>query len=298
MNGAVSELKRGIVFPQGSMPGDPDSVLAYVTRLTELGYDHLVVPDHVLGVQPELHPGWSGVYDIDDGFHEPLVLFGFLSAISPLELVTGVIVLPQRQAALVAKQAAEVDLLSRGRLRLGIGIGWNEPEFEGLGAHFRSRGRRIDEQVAVMRQLWTQRSVTFSGADHTLRGVGIAPLPAQQPIPIWIGAERAARAFERVGRLGDGWMAMGGPTDAARDALRVIRAAAHGVERDPEAIGVQSWVNYRTTEHDRAIDEVKRWRQIGATHIAMNTRTGEVQSLEENMLRAEEAMSAFEAADR
>jgi probable F420-dependent oxidoreductase len=292
----MTTVKRGIVFPQGSIPGDPDSVRAYTDRITQLGYDHLVVPDHVLGVQPELHPGWSGVYDIDDAFHEPLVLFGFLSAVTTLELVTGLIVLPQRQAALVAKQAAEIDLLSRGRLRLGVGIGWNAPEFEGLGMEFRSRGRRIDEQITLMRRLWTERSVTFAGADHTLNGVGIAPMPVQRPIPVWIGAETARKAFERVGRLGDGWMAMGGPTSAAREAMQVIRRSAEGAGRDPDGIGVQAWVNFGDGSPNRITEDIAGWLSIGATHIAMNTRTGEVQNLEENMQLAEKAMIAFERA--
>jgi probable F420-dependent oxidoreductase len=294
----MTDLHRGIVLPQGSLPADPDSVRGYVTHLESLGYDHLLVPDHVLGVEPRLHPGWHGVYDIDDAFSEPLVLFGFLSAFSSLELVTGVIVLPQRQAALVAKQAAQVDLLSGGRLRLGVGIGWNQPEYQGLGMQFRTRGRRVDEQIAVMRRLWTEQCVSFEGRDHTLVGVGIAPLPRQRPIPVWIGAERATQAFERVGRLGDGWMAMGGPTAEAREGLIIIRASAERAGRDPDALGIQAWVNLGDGDQDRISAEISGWASIGATHIAMNTRTRDMTSLKDNLTAAEQAMAAFDRASR
>lgn len=290
----MTAVKRGIVFPQGSIPSDPESVRRYCVRLVELGFDHLVVPDHVVGVAPELHAGWSGVYDIDDEFHETFVLFGFLSAVSTLELVAGLIVLPQRETALVAKQAAEIDLLSGGRLRLGVGTGWNEPEFEAMGADFRSRGRRLDEQIVLMRKLWTERCVTFDGVDHSLHGVGIAPLPIQRPIPVWIGAETATRAFERVGRLGDGWMAMGPPTDAARAGLQVIRRTAQAEGRDPDAIGIQSWVDLRPDREDLVARDIAGWVEIGATHIAMNTRTAESLTVEENMHRAEMAMTMLD----
>jgi probable F420-dependent oxidoreductase len=291
-------IRRGVVFPQGSIPSDPESVRRYVTHLEKLGYDHLLVPDHVLGVEPRLHPGWRGPYDINDGFHEPMVLFGFLSAFSSLELVAGVVVLPQRQAALVAKQAAQVDLLSGGRLRLGVGIGWNQPEYEGMGMPFRSRGRRIDEQISVMRRLWTEQCVSFEGEDHTLDGVGIAPLPVQRPIPVWIGAERATPAFERVGRLGDGWMAMGVPGPEAREGLRVIRASAQRAGRDPDALGIQAWVTLGDGDQDRISAEIRGWVSIGATHIAMNTRTRQVTTLNGNLKAAEEAMAAFDQATR
>jgi probable F420-dependent oxidoreductase len=291
----MTGVRRGIVFPQGSIAGDPDAVSAFVRRVEELGFDHLVVPDHVLGVDPRHHPGWKGVYDIHDAFHEPMVLFGFLSAISSLELVAGVIVLPQRQTALVAKQAAEIELLSRGRLRLGVGIGWNEPEYRGMGMPFASRGRRIDEQIAVMRRLWAEEGVSFEGSDHRLDAVGIAPRPSA-PVPVWIGAERARRAFERVGRLGDGWMAMGRPTDAAREAKQVIRAAATEAGRDPDAIGVQAWVDLDDGLH--TAEAIEGWRDIGATHIAMNTRRRGTITLEENMTLAEQAARALEEAGR
>lgn len=285
-----SAVRRGITFAQGSIPPDPDSLRTYVTTIEELGFDHLLVPDHVLGADPVTHAGWKGVYDVDDDFFEPFVLFGFLSAFSSLELVTGVLVLPQRQAAVVAKQAAQVDLLSRGRLRLGVGVGWNIPEFEGLGADFASRGRLLDEQIEVLRLLWTTRSVTFHGSDHTLNGVGIAPLPVQRPIPIWIGAERLARAFERVGRLGDGWMAMGPPTSDAAAGLEIIRSAAERAGRDATQIGIEAWINFVGGDESRMRAEVAGWRELGATHVSINIRTRPALPLERTLELAAQAM--------
>lgn len=289
-----ADIGRGVVFPQGSIPGDPDAVREYVDGVAALGYDHLVVPDHVLGVDRRAHPGWDGVYDVNDMFHEPLVLFEFIAGFSSLELVAGVLVLTQRQTALAAKQAAEVDLLSRGRLRLGVGVGWNAPEFEGLGAHFESRGRRLDEQIELMRRLWTETTVSFIGRDHLLRGVGIAPLPQQRPIPVWIAAETAPRALRRVGRLGDGWVAMGPPVPQVRDSLRIIRQAADAAQRDPDAIGIQAWVSVGDGDVTRARDEIAGWSRFGATHVAVNSRGTSPQSVREHLELARAAATAFD----
>jgi probable F420-dependent oxidoreductase len=265
-------LRRGVIFPQGSIGGDPDLVREFVAGVEQAGFDHLVVPDHVLGVDPSAHPGWSGVYDVDDMFHEPMVLFGFLAGVCSLELVTGVLVLPQRQSVLVAKQAAEVDLLTRGRFRLGVGIGWNRVEYQGMSAEFATRGRRIEEQVAVMRRLWTEPTVHFAGRDHRIDGAGIAPLPVQRPIPIWMGAERDPRSFARVGRLADGWMALGPPSAEASDRLGLIRSAAQSAGRDPGLVGVEAWVNAADGDMVRVAADVQGWRRLGATHVALNSR--------------------------
>jgi probable F420-dependent oxidoreductase len=272
MSGGTAELGRGVIFPQGSLAGDPDVVREFVDGIEQAGFDHLVVPDHVLGADPAAHPGWSGVYDVNDLFHEPMVLFGFLAGISSLELVTGVLVLPQRQAVLVAKQAAEVDLLTRGRLRLGVGIGWNRVEYEGMGAAFENRGRRIEEQIAVMRRLWTEPTVYFDGQDHQISGAGIATLPFHRPVPVWMGAEKDPRGFARLGRLADGWMALGPPDDEAAAKLRLIRAAADKAGRDPASIGLEAWVNVADGDTSRISADVDGWRRLGATHLAFNSR--------------------------
>src|SRR5579859_7042033 len=178
-------MKIGVVFPQTEIGADAGAVRAYAQRVEELGYGHVLAYDHVLGADPAVHVGWSGPYDVRTTFHEPLVLFGYLAALTSLELVTGIIILPQRQTALVAKQAAEVDLLTGGRFRLGIGLGWNAVEYEALGEDFTNRGKRSEEQVEVIRKLWTERSVTFEGKYHRVTGAGLAPLPNQRPIPVW-----------------------------------------------------------------------------------------------------------------
>lgn len=197
-------MRIGVVFPQTEIGSDPAVLRSYAQRVEELGFTHILAYDHVVGADPRVHRGWRGPYDIDSTFHEPFVLFGYLAAITSLELVTGVIILPQRQSVLVAKQAAEVDLLTGGRFRLGIGLGWNAVEYEALGETFTNRGKRSEEQVELMRRLWTERSVTFDGKYHTVTAAGLAPLPVQRPIPVWFGAA-SDRAFERAGRLGDGW---------------------------------------------------------------------------------------------
>src|SRR5437868_15450331 len=148
-------MRIGVVFPQTEIGGDVGAVRAYGERVEELGYTHVLAYDHVVGADPAVHEGWRGPYNLDSTFHEPLVLFGYLAAVTSLELVTGIIILPQRQTVLAAKQAAEVDLLTGGNLRFGIGLGWNPVEYEALGTDFTTRGRRLDEQVDLMRRLWT-----------------------------------------------------------------------------------------------------------------------------------------------
>jgi probable F420-dependent oxidoreductase len=289
MSSNDTPVRRGVVFPQGSMTNSPDQVREYILGLEKIGYDHLVIPDHVLGVDPSSHPGWSGPYDVVDRFHELFVLCGFLAAFTTIELVPGVLVLPQRQTALAAKQAAEIELLSSGRFRLGVGVGWNSPEFEGLGASFVDRGARLDEQIRLMRELWREAVVDFDGDFHSLHGVGIAPLPARE-IPIWIGAERAPRALKRVGRLGDGWMSMGPPVPETARSLDIIRIAAEEAGRDPHAIGLQAWVTVDAVDPDRAEREASGWRGFGATHIAINTRGAGPRSVSQHLDLAHSAI--------
>jgi probable F420-dependent oxidoreductase len=222
-----------------------------------------------VGADPAVHVGWDGPYDVDTTFHEPFVLFGYLAAITSLELVTGIIILPQRQTALVAKQAAEVDLLTEGRFRLGVGLGWNAVEYEALGKDFSDRGRRITEQVELLRRLWTERSVTFTGQYETVTGAGLAPLPVQRPIPIWFGANVPA-AMRRVGRLADGWFPQAAPGPRLDAALAEVRAGAEEVGRDPSAIEMEGRIGLARGV-DVAADHADRWRQAGATHLGVNT---------------------------
>ena len=198
-------MRLGVVFPQTEIGPDPGAVRAFAQAAEELGYDHLLAYDHVLGADTTNRPDWPGPYRAEHEFHEIFVLFGYLAAVAPgLELVTGVLVLPQRQTALVAKQAAEIDLLTGGRFRLGVGLGWNFVEFEALGEDFANRGRRSEEQIEVLRRLWTEPVVDFEGSWHRIPAAGINPLPVQRPIPVWIGGSAEA-AIRRTARLADGF---------------------------------------------------------------------------------------------
>jgi probable F420-dependent oxidoreductase len=264
-------MQIGVTFPQTEIGADRGAIRAYAQGVAELGYEHVLAYDHVLGADPAVHKPWSGPYDIDTTFHEPFVLFGYLAALTTLELVTGIIILPQRQTALVAKQAAEVDILSEGRFRLGVGLGWNAVEYEALGADFSNRGRRSEEQIALLRRLWTEHSVTHNGDHETVTGAGLAPRPIQRPIPIWIGAA-SARAYRRVGALADGWFPMVPPGAALDDARAVIADAARAAGRDPGTIGLEGSARWTPNGGiDRVVDHVGRWRAAGASHCSINT---------------------------
>ena len=224
-------MRIGVALPQEATRADPIAVRDFAQAAEQLGYAHLEVYEHVLGASRETYPDLAGPSRLEHAFYEPFVLFGYLAGQTrSLELVTGVIILSQRQTALVAKQAAIVDVLSGGRLRLGIGTGWNPVEFEALGENFHNRGRRSEEQIAVLRALWTQEAVTFRGQWHTIVDAGINPRPVQRPIPIWIGG-RAEAVAARSGRLGDGWIMLHCPPDEqARAHIETVqnRSAAGG----------------------------------------------------------------------
>ncbi len=264
-------MKLGVVFPQTEIGVEPDAIRAYVEAAEDLGYEHLLVYDHVLGADPTHRPGWSGPYTHDHMFHEPLVLFGYIAAISKrLELVSGVVILPQRQTALVAKQAAEVDVLSGGRLRLGVGVGWNAVEFEALGEDFHNRGKRFEEQVAVLRALWTKEVVNFEGKWHNITEAGINPLPIQRPIPLWMGG-RSEVVLRRTARIGDGWFPQFRPDEAGRTIIERLRSYTREAGRDPAAVGIEGRLSISNTPEDAWVETVEAWRNLGATHLGLNT---------------------------
>jgi probable F420-dependent oxidoreductase len=267
-------MQTGVVLPQTELGSDVGGVRAYAEGVADLGYAHLLAYDHVVGADPAVHTGWSGPYDVTTTFHEPLVLFGYLAAITSMELVTGIIILPQRQTVLAAKQAAEVDLLTNGRFRFGVGIGWNAVEYEALGQRFDQRGRRLSEQIGLLRRLWTERSITHDGVFDTVTGAGINPLPVQRPIPVWMGGQSDA-AYRRIGRLADGWFPQVRPGDDLQHALDVIGTAARDAGRDPATIGMEGRVRIDATDTDRLLRQVERWRAAGASHLSIDTmRTG------------------------
>lgn len=279
-------MRIGVVFPQTELGGDPAVVRAYGQRVEELGFTHTLAYDHVVGADPSVHQGWQGPYDIDTTFHEVFVMFGYLAAVTSLELVTGVIILPQRQSVLVAKQAAEVDLLTGGRFRLGVGLGWNAVEFEALGENFTNRGKRSEEQVEVMRRLWTERSVTFNGKYHTVTGAGLAPMPNHRPIPVWFGAA-SDRALERAGRLGDGWFPMVGPGPGLDLAREQVKRGAVAAGRDADSLGMEGRVNW-TGDRDKAAADIAAWKAAGATHLSVNTMSAGLAAVDDHLAALEQ----------
>ncbi|ORB72423.1 LLM class F420-dependent oxidoreductase [Mycobacterium scrofulaceum] len=278
-------MRIGVVFPQTELGGDPAVVRAYGEGVEGLGFTHILAYDHVVGADPTVHRGWDGPYDIDSTFHEPFVVFGYLAAITSLELVTGVIILPQRQTALVAKQAAEVDLLTGGRFRLGVGLGWNAVEYEALGEKFGNRGKRSEEQIELMRRLWTERSVTFDGRYHTVTAAGLAPPPVQRPIPVWIGAA-SDRGLERAGRLADGWFPMTAPGPGLEHAREQVRRAAAAVGRDPASLGMEGRVSW-TGDPDKTAAGIAAWRAAGATHLSVNTMNAGLATVDDHLAALE-----------
>lgn len=267
-------MRVGVVFPQTEIGNDPGVIREFAQAVEELGYQYLLAYEHVVGAPPD-RLRELGVprppYTHESPFHEPFVLFGYLSAVtSKLELTTGIVILPQRQTVLVAKQAAEVDVLSRGRLRLGVGLGWNPVEYEALGEDFRNRGRRVEEQITLLRLLWTQELVDFEGRYHRVRRAGLNPLPVQRPIPIWMGGS-ADRALRRIARIADGWISQLAPSPQAAEVLDRVRGYVWEAGRDPDRFGLEGRVHLGTTPADRWPEAVRIWKELGGTHLSVNT---------------------------
>lgn len=272
-------MRTGVIFPQTEIGTDPVVIRDYAQAAESLGYDYLLVFDHVVGANVATRPGWGGPYTHEHMFHEPFVLFGHLAAWTRrIELATGVVILPQRQTVLVAKQAAEVDVLSGGRLRFGIGVGWNDVEYEALGADFRTRGARVKEQIEVLRALWTQSSVTFHGRWHHISEAGINPLPVQRPIPLWIGGESDV-ALRRAARVADGWMSSRGiqaPPDrpagpGREEQVNRLRQYLAAAGRDPATWGIEGRVAIRQSGPEEWRRDIDAWRRLGATHVGVDT---------------------------
>jgi probable F420-dependent oxidoreductase len=264
-------MRIGVVFPQTEIGTDPAAIRDFAQAAEELGYRHILAYDHVIGANPASRPGWHPPYTYRDPFHEPFVLFGYLAGLTKkLELVTGVIILPQRQTVLVAKQAAALDVLSGERLRLGVGLGWNPVEYEALGENFKNRGRRCEEQVEVMRKLWTQELVTFEGKWHKITDAGLNPLPLQRPIPIWFGGS-GDRALQRLARLGDGWFPLLLPDDTCRAAIDKIRSYAREAGRDALSIGIEGRTTIAQGTPETWLKDLADWKNLGATHLTVNT---------------------------
>ena len=264
-------MRLGAIFPQTEIGADPSAVKDFAQAAEDLGYDHILVFDHVLGADQTKRDSWDRPYNIDDMFHEPFVLFGYLAGITEkIEFTTGVLILGQRQTGLVAKQAAEVDVLTGGRLRLGIGIGWNDVEYEALGQSFSNRGRRSEEQIDLLRMLWTEESVNFEGRYHKVSDAGINPMPIQRPIPIWLGGGED-RVIQRIGKMADGWFPQFQPNSAGQEKIGIMREAAVNAGRDPKAIGIEGRVSLATDDQSDWEKIGASWDEVGATHFSINT---------------------------
>lgn len=268
------DVQLGVDFPHIEIGADPAGLRAYAQAAQDLGYKHVLAYDHVLGADRSSHPGFEGVYGAEDAFHEPFVLFSHLAAVAPnLGFITGILIVTQRPTALVAKQAAEIDLLTGGNFRLGVGQGWNAVEHEALGVPFHGRHRRLEEQVTLLRRLWQEPVVTFEGEFDRIVAAGINPLPVQRPIPIWIGAA-SEPAVKRAARIGDGWLPnrpLAGGWDATFEQLH---RWLEEFGRDVATFGIEARVDVAQGTPEDWRRDADEWRARGATHISVKTIRG------------------------
>ena len=273
-------MKLGVIFPQTECGTDVAAIGAFVRSVETMGFDHLFVADHVLGADPKFHSHPSlATYSHEAVVHEALTLMAYLAAItSRLTLATGILILPQRQTALVAKQAAQLDVLSGGRLRLGIGVGWNAVEFEALNETFENRGRRSAEQIAVLRALWTEQVVDFRGEFHRIDHAGLNPMPIQRPIPIWFGVGSRDRpvppdaALRRIARLADGWSPNFPPDAQGAGLVARVHEYAREAGRDPDKLPLEGRVHLAGQSADGWMKQVEAWKALGATSLIAEPR--------------------------
>ena len=263
-------MKIGFVYPQTEFGNDPSEIRDLAQTAEQLGFSYVLAYDHVVGVNPD-RAGWDGPYDFRTPFQSPLLLFSFMAGVTEkLGFATGILILPQRQTALAAKQAATLDVLSGGRLRLGVGVGWNEPEYTALGKNYHDRGRRIEEQVQVLRALWTNPLVTYTGNWHNIPEAGINPLPVQQPIPIWFGGH-AEVVLQRAAKMADGWMPNYRTAEEAQPALAKLDRFLEQTGRDRSKFGLEARIRYADQKTAQWEQLLNGWQNEGVTHISFNT---------------------------
>jgi probable F420-dependent oxidoreductase len=260
-------MRLNAFFPSLDIGTDPIKIRDWAQAAEDLGYAYIEVPDHVFGAKAR--DGWTPLYNEKDAFHETFVTLGFLAAVTErIRLSSGILIAPQRQTGLIAKQAAEVDILSGGRLRLGIGLGWNNVEYEALDAEWKTRGARQAEQVEVLRRLWSQDLVSFTGRFHNLRDVSIVPPPVQRPIPIWFGGSSDA-VLTRAARLGDGWMPILRPDPQAEHALGRLREQLKSFGRDDTKFGIEAWLRMDAPDPQRWAAAADGWCRLGADMVML-----------------------------
>jgi probable F420-dependent oxidoreductase len=260
-------MKPNAFFPSLDIGTDPAKIRDWAQAAEDLGYAYIEVPDHVFGAKSR--DGWVPLYNEKDTFHETFVTLGFLAAVTKtIGLSTGILIAPQRQTGVIAKQAAEVDILSGGRLRLGIGLGWNHVEYEALGVDWKTRGARQAEQVEVLRRLWSEDLVSFIGRFHNLQDVSIVPPPVQRPIPIWFGGSSDA-VVTRAARLGDGWMPIMAPDTQAEQKLGALWEQLKSFERDRAKFGIEAWLRMHSSDPQGWAAAADGWRRLGAGMVML-----------------------------
>lgn len=269
-------MRLGVVLPQGEGMRDPVAARDFAQAVEDLGYDHLIAFDHVVGGDPENRPpGWRTAFNHKSFIHEPLVLFAHLGAVTTrLEFSSSIIIIPQRQTVLFAKQAAEIDYLTGGRLRLGLGIGWNTLEFEALNENFGNRGRRVVEQIEVMRALWTQEVVEFHGKWHHIDRAGVNPKPVQRPIPIWMGGY-AEPVLKRTAVMADGWLPLFKPNEqTSKDMIARLKGYVAQAGRREADFGIEGRINLGDSSPEDWKRDLDDWRALGATHVGVASGAG------------------------
>ncbi len=260
-------MKLNAWFPTVTIGNDPAAIRDWAQAAEELGYDYIEVPDHVFGATAR--DGWEPRYAADAPFHETFTTMAYLAACTTrIKLSSGVLILPQRQTGVVAKQCVEVDLLSEGRLRLGIGVGWNHVEYEALGCEWKTRGAKQAEQIEVLRKLWTEDLVTYKGRFHDYFEVTVVPAPRQRPIPIWLGGSAPA-VIERAARLGDGWMPILAPDDAGRAALETFHGHLEAFGRKRADVGMEAWLRFSENAPQAWAAAADGWRALGADYAML-----------------------------
>lgn len=296
-------MKIGVVFPHSTIEPDFSAIREYVTAVEQMGFSHILCYDHVIGANRASRPGWQG-YDLDTKFYEPVALLSYIAGMTTrIGIATGVMILPQRQTVLVAKQAATLDLLSNGRLRLGIGTGWNHVEYESLGMDFKRRGKFFDEQIDVLRALWTERAVTFDTPLHRIPDAGIFPLPLQRPIPLWLGGggvhpikgwANVETVIRRIAKKADGWLPTFDPDATGAELVERFRTYCREYGRDPDTIGIEALlIPYQ--DKDWA-EHVRAWQTLGASYMCCNCQVDGIDGVDANLKRLAEIREVITAA--
>jgi probable F420-dependent oxidoreductase len=287
-------MELGAVFPHNEIGNDPGAIKAYAQGVEALGITHLLIYDHVLGADPNRPGGWKGAYDKDVAFHEPFTTFAFIAGVTEtLEMITTVLILPQRQTVLVAKQAAEVAVLSNNRFRLGVGTGWNRIEYDGLNETYGNRGKRQAEQVQLMRKLWSEDSLTYQSDYHSIDAASINPRPSKT-IPVWFGGSAAA-VLKRCGELGDGWIPLMGANASAQECLDTIRMHREAAGLSWDGFGIQAQAAYAGGTPERWASHAGKWRDMGCTHLAVHTHNAGQTDVDGHLARIQEYLDAVNA---